>query len=225
MMRGLGDLASTSQLPTHPLMVIQFHGVSCIKISTKVENEEVSILADPFDDSLGKLSKNLSADIVTLSRADEKAYNNTDAVKSDFFLIDTPGEYEVKSIPIYGIAAEHSTLFHFTVEGVHIAHLGSVNSKLTDEQLDKLGDVDILMLPVGGGDVLDAKKASDLVSRIEPRTVIPMHFKMEGMKLEGDMLTPFIKESGLKTESMDKWKVQKKDLPTDETQLIILAKT
>lgn len=205
-------------------MVIQFHGVSCVRISTKVENEEVSVLTDPFDTSLGKLPRNLSAEIVTLSRADDKAHNHVEAVKSEHFLIDTPGEYEVKGIPIYGVPAKSSTLFHFTVEGVRIAHLGAVNSQLTDDQLDKLGDIDILMLPVGGGDVLDAKKAADLVSRIEPRAVVPMHFKMEGLKLKGDPLTPFIKESGLKTETMDKWKVQKKDLSNEETQLIILAK-
>lgn len=206
-------------------MVIQFHGVSCVRITTKVENEEVTVITDPYDDSLGKLPRNLSADIVTLSRADDAAHNNTDALKPDFFLIDTPGEFEVKGIPIYGVPAKSSTLFHYTIEGVRIAHLGSVNSELTDEQLDKLGEIDILMVPVGGGDVLDAKKASDLVSRIEPRAVIPMHFKMEGLKLKGDMLTPFIKESGLKTETMDKWKIQKKDLSAEETVLVILAKT
>jgi len=206
-------------------MVIQFYGVSCVRISTKVENEEVAIVTDPYDDSLGKLPKNLSADIVTLSRKGDPAYGTTDAIKGDFFLIDTPGEYEVKGIPVYGIPSKESTLFQFNVEGMRIVHLGSVNTQLTDEQLDKLGDVDILMLPVGGGDVLDAKKAADLVSRIEPRSVIPMHFKMEGLKLKGEMLTPFIKESGLKTETMDKWKVQKKDLSNEETLLVILAKS
>lgn len=206
-------------------MVIQFHGVSCVRISTKVENEDVAIVTDPFDASVGKLPRNLAADIVTLSRPKESAYNNTGAVKGDFFLIDTPGEYEVKSIPIYGVPAKDSTFFHFTVDGVRIAHLGSMNSQLTDEQLDRLGDIDILMLPVGGGGVLDAKKAADLVGRIQPRAVVPMHFKMEGLKLKGDMLTPFMKESGLKTESMDKWKVQKKDFSGEETLLMILSKS
>lgn len=205
-------------------MVIQFHGVSCVRISTKIDNEEVSIVADPFDTKLGKLPRNLAGDIVTVSRPDDANHNNTDAVKSEFFLIDHAGEYEVKGIPVYGIHAKHSTLFSYTVDGMKVAHLGGTNSQLTDEQLDKLGDVDILMLPVGGEDVLDAKKAADLVSRIEPRAVIPMHFKMEQLKLKGSMLTPFIKESGLKTETMDKWKVQKKDLSNEETQLIILAK-
>lgn len=206
-------------------MVIQFHGISCVRIGTKDGNEDVTIVTDPFGDSFGKLPKNLAADIVMVSRAGEKAYDNTDAVKGDFFLIDTAGEYEVKGIPIYGAPAGKSTLFNFTVEGIRVAHLGSLNTLLTDEQLDRLGDVDILMLPVGGGDVLDAKKASDLVSRIEPRAVVPVHFKMEGLKLDGDALTPFIKESGLKTESMDKWKVVKKDLSNEDTILVILAKS
>jgi len=204
-------------------MVIQFYGVSCVRISTKIENEEVAILADPFRAEIGKLPRNLSAEIVTVGRPKDPNHNNTEAVKSEFILIDNPGEYEIKGIPVYGISAKHSTIFTYTVEDLKIAHLGGTNSELTEEQLDRLGEIDILMLPVGGGDVLDAKKAADLASRIEPRAVIPMHFRMEGLKLKGDMLTPFIKESGLKTETMDKWKVQKKDLSQEETQLIILA--
>src|SRR5579859_1807548 len=230
-------------IQTH--MTIQYYGVSCFKITTKVGNEEVSIVTDPYSEKVGKLPRNLAASILTISRKTHEHHNNKDAVaglspeasakgEGQPFLIPDPGEYEVKGIPIYGIPAKHelkeskdyhrNTMFHFIIEDMHVVHLGGAQESLTDEQLAQLGEVDVLMIPVGGGDVLDAAKAADLVSRMEPRIVIPMHYKMAGLELKAASPDAFVKELGLKAEETDKLKIAKKDLPQEDTHLVVMKK-
>jgi len=215
-------------------MTIQFLGVSCFKIGTKIGNEEITIVTDPYSAKVADLPKNLSADILTISRKTHENHDNAAAV-SGAFVIDTPGEYEVKSIPIYGIPSLHekkeakddhkNTLYHFLIDDVRVVHLGGLSEPLTDDQLAQIGEVDVLMVPVGGGDVLTAKAAADLVGRMEPRVVIPMHYKMKGLTFSAGDLAPFVKEVGAKTIETEKWKVAKKDLPQDETYIVILSKS
>lgn len=225
-------------------MTIQFLGVSCFKITTKIGNDEVTIVTDPYSAKVGKLPRNLSADILTVSRRTHDHHNAVEAVAASSpeasakgerrpFTIEHPGEYEVKSIPIYGTPAAHekkeskdyhrNTIFQFTVDGVRIAHLGGLQEALTDDQLAQLGEVDLLMIPVGGGDVLSASAAADLVARMEPRIVVPMHYKMKGLELAAGSVDPFLKEAGAKTVEEDKLKIAKKDLPQDETRIHVLA--
>jgi L-ascorbate metabolism protein UlaG (beta-lactamase superfamily) len=108
---------------------------------------------------------------------------------------------------------------------MNVVHLGGTREPLTDEQIGELGEVDILFVPVGGGDVLAPGPAADLVSRIEPRVVIPMHYKDDGLSLKADGVEKFIKASGLKAENVDKLKLAKKDLPQDDTKLYVLARS
>jgi L-ascorbate metabolism protein UlaG (beta-lactamase superfamily) len=212
-------------------MTIQFFGVSCFKITAKNGNDEVAIVTDPYSEKVGALSRNFSADILTVSRRSHEHHNNVAAV-SGAFLIEHPGEYEVKGVPIYGIPALHekkepkdyhkNTMFHFLIDDVRLVHLGGLREPLTDEQLAQLGEVDVLMIPVGGGDVLSASAAADLVSRMEPRIVIPTHWKSKGLTLQAGGVEPFIKEVGAKVTETEKLKLAKKDLPQDETQIVIL---
>jgi L-ascorbate metabolism protein UlaG (beta-lactamase superfamily) len=224
-------------------MTIQFFGASCFKITTKIGNEDVTIITDPYSEKVGKLPKSFAADILTISRKTHEHHNNIEAVtgpsaegaaKTEAFLIDCPGEYEVKGIPIYGTPSLHedketkdyhkNTMFHFLVDDIRVVHLGGLHESLTDEQLAALGEVDVLLMPIGGGDVLTPHAAADLVSRMEPRVVIPMHYKMEGLTLAAGNVEPFIKEVGSKPIVTDKWKVTKKDLPQDETFVVQLLK-
>lgn len=215
-------------------MTIQFFGASCFKISTKIGNDEVSLITDPYSEKVGKLPRSLAANILTISRKTHEHHDNAAAVAEGAFLIDSPGEYEVKGIPIYGIPSLHekkeskdyhkNTMFHFLVDDIRIVHLGGLREPLTDEQLAQLGEVDVLMIPVGGGDVLAPQAAADLVARMEPRVVIPMHYKMKDLQLAAGGVEPFIKEVGSKTIETDKWKVAKKDLPQGETFIVQLSK-
>lgn len=216
-------------------MTIQFLGVSCFKITTKIGNEDVTIVTDPYGEKIGKLPRNLAADLLTVSRRTHGHHNAVEAVAEGAFVVEHPGEYEVKGIPVYGTPSMHekpepkgyhrNVVFQLTVDDVRIAHLGGLDTPLTDEQLAQLGEVDVLMIPVGGGDVLDASAAADLVSRMEPRVVIPMHYAAEDLDLEAGPVAPFVKEVGAKVIETDKWKVSKKDLPQDETCIVLLSKS
>lgn len=215
-------------------MTIQFFGVSCFKITTKIGNEEVSLITDPYSENIGKLPRNLNGDIVTISRRTHEHHNNIEAAGEKAFLVEHPGEYEVRGVSIYGTPAAHekgeskdyhrNTIYHFLIDDVRVVHLGGLDKPLTDEHLAQIGEVDVLMIPVGGGDVLAAQAAADLVTRMEPRVVIPMHYKMKDISLAAGDVAPFVKELGAKTIESDKWKVTKKDLPQDETFIVLLSK-
>ncbi len=213
-------------------MQIQWLGQSCFKIQSKNINGEITIITDPYGPSIGLKLPKLQADIVTISH-DHDDHNNIDVVSGDPFIIDSAGEFETKGVFVFGIPAHHDnkegqergniTIFKINSEDITIAHLGDLGHELNSDILERLGNIDILLLPVGGTYTIDAKMASKIVSVIEPRIVIPMHYQIPGLKVDDlDTVEKFIKESGLPFEKMDKLKILKKDLPQDETKVIIL---
>jgi len=218
-------------------MNISWLGQSCFKIEDKVNNQTVAIITDPFAESIGLRVPKMEADLVSVSHNHDD-HNNIAAVngfeKKNPVIIDRPGEYEVKNVFIKGIGSYHdkkngeelgkSTMFHFNLSGVNILHLGDLGTALSDGQLEKIGEVDILMVPIGGKWTLDAAEAAAVVRQIEPRIVIPMHYSIPGLKIELDSVEKFKKEMGGKFESMPKLKISAKDLPVDEIKLVILEK-
>ncbi len=214
-------------------MQIQWLGQSCFKIQSKNNGQEITIVTDPYDESYGLKVQKFQADIVTISHG-HNDHNNIESIKGEPFIIKTPGEYETKGVFIYGLPAYHDNqegrergnivIFKINTEDISLVHLSDLGHDLSDELLDKIGNVDILLLPVGGTYTIDAKKASEIVSAIEPRIVIPMHYQIPELKLKNklDSVENFLKESGLPSETMDKLKIAKKDLPQDETKVIIL---
>ncbi|MFA5048037.1 MAG: MBL fold metallo-hydrolase [Patescibacteria group bacterium] len=214
-------------------MTIQWLGHSCFKIQTKNNGQEVTIITDPYDEKTGLKVVKQQADIVTISH-DHDDHSNLEAIKGEPFVISTPGEFETKGIFIYGVSAFHddklgqtygkNTIYKINSEDINILHLGDLGQILSDEQLEQIGNVDILMIPVGGTFTLDAKKAVEVVAQVEPRLVIPMHYKTPGLKWP-DIATAdeFIKLSGLANEKTDKLKVAKKDLIAETTKMIILS--
>ena len=217
-------------------MQIQWFGQSYFKIQTKNNGDEVIIATDPYEKSwVGLNPPKTQADIITISH-DHGDHNNIGAIKGEPFIITTPGEYETKGAFIYGIPAWHddkdgqergnNVMYRINSENINIIHLGDLGQKLTDDQIDRLGDVDILLIPIGGASTIDAKIANEIISELEPRIVIPMHYQIPGLKLKGDKkldsIDKFLKESGLVPEKTDKLKISKKDLPAEETKLIIL---
>lgn len=209
-------------------MIIQWLGQSCFKISTKNNQGEFVVVNDPYQDSSGLKMSKFQADIVTVSKDDDN-HNNVEALRGDPFVITNPGEYETKGIFIYGIPAVMTkekcklTFFKVIGEDISVAHLSDLSQPLDNEQIEKLGNVDILLLPVGGLNALDGKKASEVISQIEPRLVIPMNYKVEGQKTDLGTADDFLKVCGLKSETMDKLKIAKKDLMGEDTRVIILT--
>ena len=213
-------------------MQIQWLGQSHFKIQTKNNGQEVIIAMDPYDESIGLKPSKYQADIVTVSHG-HSDHNNIESIKGEPFVITEPGEYETKGVFIYGIPGFHDdkqgkekgniVIYKIHSEDMNIVHLSDLGCELTDEQLEKIGDVDVLFAPVGGGPTIDAKKANDIVSAIEPRIVIPMHYNLPGLKIKLNSVEDFAKVSGLPLEKTDKLKINKKDLPQNETKIVQLS--
>src|SRR3989338_6197749 len=215
-------------------MNIVWKGQSCFQITASPQKgEQVSIVIDPFDESTGLKVPSLPADILLITH-DHLDHNNKKAVTNNPFIIDGPGEYERKGVFIEGIPAFHDdkegkergldTIYTIEAEEMRICHLGDFGQKeLTPEQLEKIGDIDILMIPVGGVFTIDAKEASKVIAQIEPRVVIPMHYSVPKLKIKLDGIEPFLNEMGRKSvEPQEKLLVKKKDLIEEETKIVVL---
>jgi len=205
-------------------MLITWQGLACFRIGIR----DISLLIDPYDATVGLKLSRQSADIV-LSTSNRPAHKNVADIGGNPFVITGPGEYEAKGVYIWGHAVDQptepprrTTVYVIEGEEITLAHLGDLSIVLTEAQLDRLEGVDVLLIPVGGHGVLDAKKAAALISEIEPRVVIPMYYQTPGVKPELDPVIKFSKELGVTPEMLDKFKVTKKDLPQDETKLVIL---
>jgi len=222
-------------------MQIQWFGQSFFKINSKNDKgDEVVVAIDPYDKSYGLKPPNKFAADILLVTHEHKDHNNVELIKGDGqekepFLISGPGEYEVKGVMVYGIPSFHddkqgaergeNIIYLLQIEDVWLAHLGDLGQKsLTDEQLQQLQGIDVLMIPVGGKYTIDANGAAGIISQIEPRIIIPMHYKISGLKLDIEGVQKFVKEIGIKPEEVSgKLKVVKKDLPQEETRLVVFS--
>jgi L-ascorbate metabolism protein UlaG (beta-lactamase superfamily) len=195
-------------------MIINYLGLSAFRLQIN----GTSILLDPPAEASGLKLSRMQNDIVIYSQA------GIGDKKDKSFVIDLAGEYEVKEIFIYGLETEDGRLIYLIeTENMRLVHLGGLSQvKLTPEQLERLEGADVLFVPVGGGDSLTAKQAAELVNQLEPRLVIPMNYKIPGVKLKLDSLDDFKKEMGGKFETTDKLKLARKDLPEEETNFIII---
>lgn len=215
-------------------MHILWHGQSCFEIiASQQKGEQIKIVIDPFSEDIGLSLPKLEADIL-LATHDHYDHNNIKGVAGDPFLVQGPGEYERKDVFIQGIPSYHdekdgkergqNTIYTIEAEEMRLCHLGDFGQKeLTSEQLEKIGDADILMVPVGGNFTVDAKGAAKIISQIEPRIIIPMHYYLPKLKVKIDGLDSFLKEMGQKsTEPQPKLLIKKKDLPEEETKVIVL---
>ncbi len=212
-------------------MTISYLGQSCFKLQDKLGPEGVTLVTDPFGKELGFKVPNFEADIVTVSHQ-HLDHNNSGALRGNPFVIDTPGEYDIKNVMVQGVETFHDAkggaergkniVYRIEMDDLTIVHLGDLGHILTDEQLEQLDDVDILFIPVGGKVTLDAKMAVEVIGQLEPRIIIPMHFKFPGSKFELEPVEKFIKELGVQPRKEEKLKIAKKDLPQEGMELVIL---
>jgi len=215
-------------------MHIIWHGQSFFQLQTSLnKGEQTTIAIDPFDETTGLKVPSLAADILLVTH-DHHDHNNKKAIKGEPFLIEEPGEYEVKEVFIQGIPSFHdeeggkkrgvNTIYTLEVEEMRICHLGDFGQKeLTEDQLEQIGDIDVLMIPVGGEFTVDAKGAAHIISQIEPKVVIPMHYAIPKLKIKLDEADKFLKEIGKKSVvPQQKLLIKKKDLPL-ETQVVVLT--
>jgi len=211
-------------------MEITWYGHSCFRM---IERGMAAVVTDPFDaDVIGYESLKLKSDIVTVSH-DAPGHNFVSAVKGGPRAFNGPGEFEVGGVFITGVQTDVSnkkmadkprnTLYVFDFEGINVAHLGDLRQVPTQSEVEQLGTVHVALVPVGGGSALNAAKAAEVISLIEPYIVIPMHYANAACKLPLDPLSKFLKEMGLggNVESVPMLKVSKSSLP-DETKVVVL---
>lgn len=208
-------------------MEIVWLGHSCFRIRGK----EATIVTDPFDKTLGYPVKKPTASIVTVSHQHPQ-HSYLGGVTGNPRVISRPGEYEIANVFINGIATFHdaemgeqrgkNTVYLIQIEEVSICHLGDLGHVPTAEQIEQMSDADILMVPVGGGATIGATAAVETISLLQPKLVIPMHFKTDVIKMDLAPLEPFLKEMGVKEfVSQPKLSVTKSSLPI-ETSVVVL---
>jgi L-ascorbate metabolism protein UlaG (beta-lactamase superfamily) len=203
-------------------MHLSWLGQTCLKLQTKQMDEDVVVLFDPYKPEKGDFPRSFSPSVVLYShREDDSA-----TVSQDPFIISTLGEFDIKGVLISAWPAANGTIvFKVTAEGMSLVHLGNLTESPTADLVDKLGKIDILALPVGGEKkYLTPAAAAEVVNELEPRIVIPMGYASDSDP-EVKPVEDFIKASGLKATVTDKKVILKaKDLPQEETQLMVLEK-
>ncbi len=218
-------------------MEVTYLGHSCFRIKGKKN----IIVTDPFEDYVGFKMPRVSADIITLSHHHQD-HNNVSAVKGttkrkEPFVVDGPGEYEISGVSIFGIASFHdkssgskrgeNTIYLITIDGLRLAHLGDLGHKLTETELEEVNGVDILFIPVGGTYTIDDNEAIEVIGQIEPRIIIPMHYKTADMRPEfGIEITvdDFLKAIGEEgNKAKDRLIISKDKLP-EEREIVVLKR-
>lgn len=212
-------------------MDIIWYGQACFKLKGK----EGSVVIDPFGSEIGlKLPKDLETSMVLVTHG-HKDHNNSSAVAGNPMVFSGPGEYEVKGVVVTGIKSFHdnskgnergqNTIFHILLDGLNIVHLGDLGqAELTEEQVQLISQTDILLIPVGGVYTITSKEAAQIVSQLEPKIIIPMHYKIEGLTVDLEGVDGFLKEMGVENvETVSKLTITKDKLP-DEPQVVVLSK-
>ncbi len=207
--------------------------------SFKIKGKSAIIVTDPYKPEFTglKFPKHIEADIITVSHNHED-HNYSQIVDSlpgkNKIVFSGPGEYEASGVEITGISTYHdnkngaergtNTIYKIEVDGLSIVHLGDLGHKLSETEEETLGDIDILLIPVGGSYTLDIDKAADLVTQLEPKIVIPMHYWRQGLKSGFTLasVNQFLKEMGKENITpQPKLNITKDKLP-EETEVIIL---
>lgn len=189
------------------------------------------MLIDPFSKDIGLRAPRLNADIFLVTH-EHYDHNNLKDVPTAAFIIRGPGEYEKSGVYVEGITSFHdnvqgvqrglNTIYVVRMEDMKFCHMGDFGQvKLTDEQLEAIGDIDILFIPVGGKYTINGGEAAAIVREIEPKIVIPMHYKIPELNIDVEPPQKFLKEMGIKPEEVETYRIAAKNLPTEEMKLII----
>jgi L-ascorbate metabolism protein UlaG (beta-lactamase superfamily) len=208
-------------------MDITWFGHACCRL----RDRGITILADPYDDTTGYQLPRVKADVVTVSHEDPH-HGAVKACRGEPFLINGPGEYEIKGIFITGIPTYHdnkkgalrgpNTVYLFEFDGVTVCHLGDLGHVPTQTQVESLSHVDVLLVPVGGSESLKATEAAEVIGLLEPKIVIPIHYRTERTTVPLEPISTFLKEVGVPAPApVEMLKVTQSSLP-EETQIVLL---
>lgn len=206
-------------------MDVTWHGQSCFRL----RGRGAAVVTDPYPPSVGPRLK-LDATVVTVSHEHE-SHSHVQSVR-DARVIEGAGEYEISGVAVRGLptfhdsqsGAEHgrNTVYVIELDDVRVCHLGDLGHTLSDDALEAIGNVDVLLVPVGGGAALDGAAAAEVVRQVEPRYVVPMHFGHPAIRRELAPVDRFLKEMGLpEAEAQPKLAVQASSADA-ETKVVVL---
>ncbi len=208
-------------------MDISWLGHACFRL----RGREVTVVTDPPDPKSGHAIPRTNAEIVTISH-EHAGHGSLRSIGGEPVVLRTPGEYEVREVLVTGLASYHdeergaargrNTIFVIRMDGITVCHLGDLGHAIDEAELQQLGDIDVVLVPVSGPEVnLTAAKAADVVHQLEPKIVIPMSFEPNGKKT--DPYYRFLQEMGAKeAAALPKLSVQRSNLP-EEAQVVVLG--
>jgi L-ascorbate metabolism protein UlaG (beta-lactamase superfamily) len=206
--------------------------------SFRLRGRDAVVITDPFNPKdVGLKYPKQTADIVTISH-DHFDHNHLEGVKDYRKVVDGPGEYEIQGVSIIGIGTFHddnkgeergkNTIYIFEMDNLRLCHLGDLGHKLTEKTLEEIGQIDILMIPVGGFYTIDDKAAGELMQNIDPKITIPMHYNIKGLDQEKfSQIKPvddFLSEVGVVVEKIDKLTVKATELGEDKKVIVLDVK-
>ncbi len=205
-------------------MEIYWLGHGCFRL----RGREATVLTDPCPPSTGYKIGKVAADVVTVSR-DAPESNYRDAVQGEPKFVTGPGEYEIGGVLVSGIATRttnhergRNIAYVIDIDDIRICHLGDIQQVPTGDESEQLSSPDVLLIPVGGTPVLNAEKAAEIVSLLEPKIVIPMLYKTEAASAQLEPVDRFLKEMGLEPKPPEsKLTITKSTVPSD-TKVILL---
>jgi L-ascorbate metabolism protein UlaG (beta-lactamase superfamily) len=209
-------------------MEITWLGHSCFKLKGK----QATVITDPFSPAIGYTLGKVAADIVTVSHP-HPGHSYVQGIADEPRILKSPGEYESGGVLTVGVHTFHdnekgalrgkNTVFVIDVDDVMICHLGDLGHVLTAEQVAEIDGVDVLLIPVGGVSTIDAVQAAQIVRQLEPKIVIPMHYKTEAEKKDLETADRFLKEMGVKEAiAQPKLLVNKSSMPLT-MQVVMLS--
>lgn len=212
-------------------MEITWYGHSCFRIN---ERGMAAVVTDPYDpEVIGIDPGKLRAEVVTIS-CDHPAHNHLKAIRGKAFEITGPGEYEIGGVFITGVRINgrkskqgdedsRNTVYVIDYNGIKVAHLGELNNVPSQTEVEGLGEVNVVLVPIGGKTSLNAAKAAEVISLLEPSIVIPMHYGMPESLIKLDPLSKFLKEMGLtEVETNEVVKIASVNALPEETQVVVL---
>jgi len=206
-------------------MNIEWRGEGCFEIATTGGHFSLITELPSRDSGLNAPRTKTDMQLSIWGDLEDTLFSQEDNSR---FVIAGPGEYELKDVFVSGIKlnSEGTSIkaaYLMKLEEISIGYLGEITKKeITPEITGFFEGVDILLLPIGGNGMLDAESATELVNQIEPKIVIPMYYKIPGLKRKADTLEQFLKEMGINAKPEEKLLIKKKDLNFEDTKIVPL---
>jgi L-ascorbate metabolism protein UlaG (beta-lactamase superfamily) len=207
-------------------MEIYWLGHGCFRL----RGRDATVLTDPCPSSTGYKIGKVNADIVTISR-DNPESNHRAAVSGDAKFLDSPGEYDISGVLITAIDTDRAdrsdgfsrnVAYVIDIDDIKVCHLGDISRVPGGDQAEALSSSDILLVPVGGGRVMGAENAAEIVSALEPKIVIPMLYKTDVSTADFEAVDRFVKEMGAEAKSPEqRLNISKSGLPQDTTLVLL----